>query len=123
MLKHSRLRRAALLPLVAAILLSAAASAEAQFKPNEKWTSGAYYGSRGTFFADVTGDTFLDAIVVNDNGVVVRRSDGSSFQPNEAWTSGAYYGSRGTYFADVAGSFAADAIVVNDDGITVRRAP
>ena len=24
--------------------------------PNEDWTHGAYYGTRGTFFADVTGD-------------------------------------------------------------------
>jgi hypothetical protein len=33
---------------------------------NEDWTHGAYFGSRGTFFADVDGDGKADAIV--DNG-------------------------------------------------------
>lgn len=42
------------------------------FGPNEDWTHGAYYGTRGTFFADVTGDGRADAIVVNDD--TVRRS-------------------------------------------------
>jgi hypothetical protein len=36
-----------------------------RFLPNEAWTEGAYFGSRGTFFADVTGDDRADAIVVN----------------------------------------------------------
>jgi hypothetical protein len=45
-----------------------------KFGPNEDWTHGAYYGTRGTYFADVTGDGKADAIVVNDNTVVVRRS-------------------------------------------------
>jgi hypothetical protein len=40
-----------------------------------------YFGSRGTHFADVTGDRRADAIVVNDDGVTVRRSSGSSFVP------------------------------------------
>ena len=44
------------------------------FGPNEDWTHGAYFGSRGTFFADVTGDGRADAIVVNDDTVTVRRS-------------------------------------------------
>ena len=91
------------------------------FGPNEDWTHGAYYGSRGTFFADVTGDGRADAIVVNDDTVTVRRSTGSGFGPNEDWTRGAYYGSRGTFFADVTGDGRADAIVVNDDTVTVRR--
>jgi hypothetical protein len=46
------------------------------FYVNEDWTHGAYYGSRGTFFADVTGDGRADAIVVNDNTVTVRRAFG-----------------------------------------------
>jgi hypothetical protein len=44
------------------------------FHPNENWTHGPYYGSRGTYFADVSGDGRADAIVVNDNTVTVRRS-------------------------------------------------
>jgi len=74
------------------------------FDLNEVWTEGPYFGSRGTFFADVTGDGRADAIVVNDNFVVVRRSNGSSFDPNEVWTEGPYFGSRGTFFADVTGN-------------------
>jgi hypothetical protein len=44
------------------------------FRPNEDWTFGPYYGSRGTFFADVTGDGRADAIVVNNDTVTVRRA-------------------------------------------------
>ncbi|MGC4038676.1 MAG: VCBS repeat-containing protein [Chitinophagaceae bacterium] len=90
------------------------------FLGNHPWTTEAYYGSRGTFFADVTGDGKSDAIVVNDGGVTVRVSDGTRFLPNAAWTNEAYYGSRGTYFADVNGDGKADAIVVNDSKVTVR---
>jgi len=91
-----------------------------RFLPNEDWTHGPYYGSVGTFFADVTGDGRADAIVVNDTTVVVRRSDGTRFLPNEDWTHGPFYGSRGTFFADVDGDGRADAIAVNDDGVYVR---
>jgi hypothetical protein len=79
-----------------------------------------YYGSRLTAFADVTGDARADAIAVNDNGVVVRRSDGTKFAGNEYWTSIGYYGSIVTAFADVTGDGRADAIAVNAAGITVR---
>jgi VCBS repeat protein len=91
------------------------------FGGNEEWTSNVYYGTRGTYFADVTGDGKADAIVVNEDGITVRRSDGSRFLPNETWTNNPYYGNRGTFFADVTGDRRADAIVVNEDGITVRR--
>jgi Ca2+-binding RTX toxin-like protein len=70
---------------------------------------------------DVDGDGKSDAIVVNDNGVTVKRSTGSSFAAHETWIGSAYYGSRGTYFADVDGDGKADAIVVNDNGVTVKR--
>jgi len=96
------------------------------FSGNETWTNSAYYGTRGTFFADVTGDGKADAIVINDNGVTVRPSTGSlqngGFSGNETWTNSAYYGTRGTFFADVTGDGKADAIVINDNGVTVRRA-
>ncbi len=103
-------------------LVVVAVSSSAGFLPNEDWTQGAYFGTRGTYFADVTGDGKADAIVVNDDTVTVRRSDGSRFTPNEDWTHGPYFGSRGTYFADVTGDGWADAIVVNDDTVTVRHA-
>jgi len=109
--------------------LSARAMAATQctrcFGPTAAWTNNPYYGNRGTFFADVTGDGRADAIVVNDESipfgrVVVRRSDGSQFLPNEEWTQEPFYGTIGTFFADVTGDGRADAIAVNDWGITVR---
>jgi len=42
------------------------------FLSNVNWTTGAYYGDRGTFFADVDGDKRADAVVVNNGRVVVR---------------------------------------------------
>ena len=56
------------------------------------------YGSRGTFFADVTGDRYVDAIAVNDR-VTIRRSRGYGFAATETWTQEVYFGSRGTFFA------------------------
>ncbi|MEH2234957.1 FG-GAP repeat domain-containing protein, partial [Nostoc sp.] len=89
-----------------------------KFAQNESWTQNPYYGSLGTYFADVTGDGKADAIVVNNDKVTVRRSNGFSFNPNESWTENPYYGSLGTYFADVTGDGKADAIVVNNDKVT-----
>ena len=101
-----------------------------QFLPNEDWTGGPFWGSRGTFFADVDGDGRADAIAVNDDGVYVRLSTGSGFPgPAQNWTGGPYYSLRtqnvvpsdqSVYFADVNGDGMADAIVVNDDAVYVR---
>jgi hypothetical protein len=88
---------------------------------NENWTQGPFYGNRGTFFADVTGDGKADAIVVNDDRVTVRRSTGNGFGPPEDWSHGPFYGKHVTFFADVTGDGKADAIAVNDDTVTVRR--
>lgn len=90
------------------------------FNPNETWTDIQYFGSRDTFFADVTGDGKADAIVVNDDRITVRHSTGSEFSDNESWTTNPYFGTRGTFFADVTGDGKADAIAVNDDGVAVR---
>jgi hypothetical protein len=91
--------------------------------PAQNWTGSAVHdlSGRGTYFADVNGDGMADAIVVNDDGVYVRLSTGSSFGPMRKWTDGAFYGSRGTFFADLTGDGMADAIAVNDDGVYVRR--
>jgi hypothetical protein len=88
---------------------------------NQNWTGGRCYGSRGTFFADVTGDGKRDCILVNNDTITVRRSTGGGFGPNEDWTHGPCYGALGTFFADVTGDGKADCILVNNDTITVRR--
>ena len=102
------------------ILLLVCLHVNAQFLPNQSWTDNAYYGTRGTYFADVNGDGRADAIVVNDGGVTARMSDGTKFLGNTTMTSGGFYGTVGTYFADVNGDGKADAIVVNADKIVVR---
>jgi Astacin (Peptidase family M12A)/FG-GAP-like repeat len=92
------------------------------FKDNENWTSGPYLGSRGNFFADVTGDGKADAIVSNrESGITVRRSSGTSFSPNERWTSSDFNGKKGTFFADVTGDGKADVIAININSTLVRR--
>jgi hypothetical protein len=53
--------------------------------PSKFWTGEGYFGTRGTFFADVDGDGKADAIVVNDNGITVRLSQGDNFGPSKFW--------------------------------------
>ena len=91
-----------------------------QFLFPQVWTAGAYYGTEGTFFADVTGDGSADAIAVTNDDITVRPSDGVHFLLPQSWTTGPYYGTGGTAFADVTGDGAADAIAVNTDKISVR---
>lgn len=109
--------------LVAAIALPGPASAtHRSFNlQSRNWTGGPFYGTRGTFFADVTGDGKADAIAVNDDRVWFRRSDGCKFGPNEQLTSTPFFGTVGTFFADVTGDLKADPIAINNDGILVRR--
>lgn len=81
----------------------------------------------GVSFADVDKDGRADAIVVGDNKITVRRSNGGTFGPNESWTTNPYFGNRGTFFADVTGDGRADAIAINgsdfnnNQHVTVRR--
>src|SRR5262249_35035451 len=67
-------------------------AAGSSFSPNETWTLGPYFGSRGRFFADVTEERKADAIVDNDDRVTVRRSEGP-------------FGSRGILENPLPGSF------------------
>ncbi|MCI1267170.1 MAG: VCBS repeat domain-containing M23 family metallopeptidase, partial [Saprospiraceae bacterium] len=93
------------------------------FGSNQNWTSNSFFGDKGSFFADVTGDGKADAIAVNQTSkVYVRRSNGSTFQGIEEWTDIPYFGDKGTFFADVTGDGKADAIVVNQNlRVVVRR--
>jgi len=99
-------------------------STGSSFAAGQDWTLNPYYGSRGTFFADVNNDRRADAIAVNDitltNRVVVRPSTGSSFADNQDWTQDQYIGALGSFFADVNGDGRADAIVVNDASLNNR---
>ena len=52
---------------------------DAVIRPWGYWTLDPFYGTRGTFFADVNGDFTADAIAVNDDGVWIRRARFTSF--------------------------------------------
>ena len=102
------------------------------FGSPEDWTGGPFWGWYGTMFADVDGDQKADALVVNTNGVTVRRSTGSGFSANETWSTIPWqtsnppptappFASRGTFFADVTGEGRADCIRLFDDRIEVLR--
>lgn len=77
-------------------------------------------GSRGTFFADITGDGAADAVAIDDDTVMVRVSNRGAFQIGVIWDRGSYTGRYGTFFSDVTGDGKADAIGVNDDMVNVR---
>lgn len=82
----------------------------------QNWTGAGFWGWKGTHFVDVTGDQKADLVAVDDAGIAVRVSNGSSFDAHTYWTQSPFWGERGTYFADVTGDGQADAIAVNDDG-------
>ena len=91
------------------------------YRARAAWTDS-FQGTFGTHLADVTGDGKADAVALNTNGIIVRRSNGGSFNAaNEQWTAGAFVGNFSTYFADVTGDGKADAIAVNSGGVVVRR--
>jgi hypothetical protein len=91
------------------------------FGKSEKWIASPFYGNKGTFFADVTGDGKADAIAVNTNGIIIRRAGNQTFNYNETWANTPFYGNKGTFFADVDGDGKADAIAVSDNGVSVRK--
>jgi probable HAF family extracellular repeat protein len=104
----------------------------------EVWSTVPFYGAYhidgltvgNAFFADVDGDSKADAIVVNDTGITVRRSDGTKFLPAEMWASGLIARSYhiggvshpNIYFVDVNHDGAADAVSVDDNGVWVQLA-
>ena len=60
---------------------------------DDSWTTSGFYGTIGTFIADVTGDGKADAVSVSADKITVRRSDGSRFiTPAVNWTSVPFYG-------------------------------
>jgi hypothetical protein len=89
----------------------------------ENWTNSPFFGSKGTYFADVNGDLKADVIAVNSNAkIIVKSSSGNAFLNSEEWTEIPFFGDIGTYFADVTGDGKADAIAVNRNlRVTVRR--
>ena len=48
-------------------------------------------------FCNMNGDDEADAILVNDDDVVVRLSTGQVLEPNRFWTTNPYFRSHGTF--------------------------
>ncbi len=90
------------------------------------WYGQSYYGTHGTYLADVDGDGKADLVALNDDGVWVIRSTGSSFAgPPIRWWSSAFYGTRpSTFMGDIDGDGRADMVAPVDGTIvTVRATP
>ena len=57
------------------------------FGPWQEWTDQPYFGTRGTFVADVDGDGRADAVAVSDDRpVFVRLATGTEFGSPQQWT-------------------------------------
>jgi hypothetical protein len=85
----------------------------------QTWSSGSFFGRKGTFFVDVDGDGKADAVAIDNDGTWVRRSAGTSFGTPEHW-SDTFYGQIQTALADVDGDGKADLIAVDPGHIRVR---
>jgi hypothetical protein len=80
-----------------------------------------YYGSRLTGFADMNADGFADAVVVNDDRVVVRFNDQlGGFGSEQTLSDYPYFGSVATFLGDLNGDGATDLVVYNVDAQVVR---
>jgi hypothetical protein len=78
------------------------------------WTGGPQGATKGMFFADVTGDKKADLVIVETDGLYVRKSNGSSFGAATSWN-GPFWGDFGTYFVDVTGDGKADGIAIDSN--------
>jgi FG-GAP-like repeat/FG-GAP repeat len=77
-------------------------------------TSGdAFFGTRATLAADVSGDGISDLVAVNDGSTWVELSSGSGFGSPTQWSTQPFFGARATLAADVNGDGKVDLVAVN----------
>ena len=84
-----------------------------------QWANAADYpmlGLRGTFIVDVDGDRRADAVMLNEDDVMVSLSAGNHFEPPTVWRSATPFAAYHlwSFFADVNGDGLADAVLVAD---------
>src|SRR5262249_43850305 len=79
---------------------------------NQDWSHGPCYGSRGTFFAYVTGDRKADCILVNDDTISVRLSTGAALVRTRTGRMGHAMGTA-EHYSLMYGDGRASIIVVN----------
>ncbi len=93
------------------------------FGNEQAWSSGPFYGTRATLFADLDGPGKpSSAVAINDSSIwVMKNNGGSGFGQPTVWSSVPFYGSRATLLADIDGSGFASAVAINDTSIWVMR--
>jgi CHAP domain len=94
----------------------------AAFGPPQLRATGAFYGNRGTFMADLDGPGQpASAVAMNDSNIWVKKNDGAgTFLAPSAWSNQPFHGAW-QYMADVNGSGRASAIAVTGDAIWVEQ--
>ena len=103
---------------VLAVMLSIPGFAQS-LGANEAWTSSPFFGTAGTYVADVTGDGKADVLKVTAPNVTLRVSNGSTFLTTEyAWLTTLAW-ERGFQFADINGDGKADIYAINNNSIKV----
>jgi hypothetical protein len=85
----------------------------------ERTSTGAFYGTRGTFAGDVDGDGKSDLIAVDDASTWLLTAGSTSFGPPHRVANQPFFGSRATIAADVNGDGKTDLVAVNDASIWV----
>jgi hypothetical protein len=94
------------------------------FGAEEDWTwhDGPLYGTMGTFFARMPGNGLDAAVVVDEDKIVIRHSDGERFRPAQTWTlSSALFPGRPTAIADLFQTGFSAAIYVDDHSVVARK--
>jgi uncharacterized protein YvpB len=93
----------------------------ASFAAPQLRASTAFYGTRGTFMADIDGHGRASAVAIDDSSIWVEANDGAgSFAAPQAWSTQPFYGTW-QYMADVDGSGRASAIAVTWGATWVAR--
>ncbi len=77
------------------------------------WSTQAFYGSKATLAADVSGDGAADLIAVNGSNSYVMTAKNGGFNAPTLWSSQPFYGSIATTAANVNGSSVASIVAVN----------
>lgn len=83
------------------------------------WFINAFWGTRGTFLADVNDDGAVDMLAVNDRQIDVSLSTTYNFQMGSGWLDGDFTVYTTFFVADVDGDGAADVVATRPTSVDV----